>query len=471
MTGFRRQRPGEFLTGWRIEMLFAAAVLALLVHAAWFFDQKGYLPQPFFYEPSDTFMDWFNTAYWSRDPGAYDSWRTIYPPLTFVVIRLLGIDRCYVSNEGLPSRDCDWVGIVAILAIFLVNVVLCWLTFRKIDRRTALPRTIALSMGMPMLFALERGNILLLTFTCFLLAMGPLLKSARLRWLAAGLAINFKVYLIAAFAVQLLKRRWRWTEGVALATIGVYLVSFVLFGAGSPLEIYRNIANYSTGFTVSQVLDIYYSVTYQPLISLLEGMNFPVMRIIGSDLQEIGLAVIVPLMRGGQAIIVLALLVSYFRPEVVSPIRLATLGMCLALITSEAGGYTQILVIMLVFMERWKGIARPVALVSAYLLCLPGEYSFGVSSDLWRESWLSDGFVEIQIGIGLGFFLRPGLLIIIGIALSLSTLNDVWRDIREQGWKGRWRLRGDAALLPGIERPVPPVESSVDQGKPAQRSA
>src|SRR5690606_12523891 len=127
-----------FLTGWSIEMLFAAAVLLLLVYAAWFFDQKGYLPQPFFYEPSDTFLDWFNTAYWSRDPGAYDSWRTIYPPLTFVVIRLLGIDRCYVSNEGLPSRDCDWVGIVAILAIFVVNVVLCWLTFRKIDRRTAL---------------------------------------------------------------------------------------------------------------------------------------------------------------------------------------------------------------------------------------------------------------------------------------------------------------------------------------------
>ncbi len=467
MSGFRPQRPGEFLTGWWVETLFACGVLALLVYCGWFFDQKGYLPQPFFYEPSDTFMDWFNTAYWSRDPGAYDSWRTIYPPLTFVVVRMLGFDRCYVSNEGLPSRDCDWLGIVAILTMFVINVVLCWLTFRKIDRRTAWQRTIALSMGMPMLFALERGNILLLTFTCFILALGPLLASARLRWLAAGLAINFKVYIVAAFAVLLLKRRWRWTEGVALATIGVYLVSYVIFGAGSPIEIYQNIANYSTGFAVSGLLDIYYSVTYQPLISLLEGMNFPVMRIIGSDLQETGLAVIVPLMRAGQVLIVVALAVSYLRPEVVTSTRLAALGICLALITSEAGGYTQILVIALVFMERWKGIARPVALVCCYLLCLPGDYVFGVSSDLWRQSWLSGFQVEIQIGVALGFFLRPGLLILIGISLSLSTINDVWRDIREQGWRSRWRLRGDTPLMPGVNRPEQPPKLAADP----QRSA
>lgn len=462
MTGPRAQTKNEFRLGWWIEMLLAAVVLALLVYDVWYFDQKGYLPQPFFYEPSDTLMDWFNTAYWSRDPGAYDSWRTIYPPLTFVVIRMLGFDRCYASNEGLPSRDCDWLGIVSILTIFVIDIVICWLTFRKIDRRTALPRTIALALGMPMLFTLERGNILLLTFTCFMLALGPLLASARLRWLAAGLAINFKVYIVAAFAVQLLKRRWRWTEGVALATVGVYLLSFAIFGSGSPIEIYENISNYSTGFTVSRVLDIYYSVTYQPLIGLLGGVDFPVMRVMGSDLQEIGLAVIVPLMRGGQVILVLALAIAYLRPEVVSSTRLAALGMCLALITSEAGGYTQILVIALVFMERWKGVARPVALVSCYVLCLPGDFVFGVSNEMWRDSWLSGFFVEIEIGVGLGFFLRPGLLIVIGIALSLSTMNDVWRDIRAQGWRSRWRLRGDTPLMTGVDRPVRPETTAPD---------
>jgi hypothetical protein len=423
--------------GWLVETLFLILIVGLLVRIAVLYDSTGYLPQPFFYEPSDTFMDWFNTAFWSRDPGAYDSWRTIYPPLTFVVLRFLGIDSCYRANEGLPSRDCDWVGITAILAFFVINLVLCWLTFWKIDRKTAVQRTVALAMGMPMLFALERGNVLLITFTCFLLAVGPLIASARLRWLAAGIALNFKVYLIAAFLVQILKRRWRHVEGMLIATIAVYLVSYAIYGAGSPIEIFTNITNYSSGFVASQVLDIYYSVTYQPLASLLDGMVFPVLRIVGSDLAEIGLLVIVPLTYTGQALLVIALASTYFRPEAVSPHRLAALGICLALISSEAGGYTQILVILLVFMEPWKGIARPVALVCCYILCLPGEIVLGLTPTIWRDSWLSDHAVQVQIGVGLGFFLRPGLLIAVAISLSLSTIADVRRMIMQRGWRNR----------------------------------
>lgn len=38
--------------GWWTEMLFALAILGLLVRVAYLFDQNGYLPQPFFYEPA-----------------------------------------------------------------------------------------------------------------------------------------------------------------------------------------------------------------------------------------------------------------------------------------------------------------------------------------------------------------------------------------------------------------------------------
>ncbi|MFM7404065.1 MAG: hypothetical protein ACKO1N_08245 [Erythrobacter sp.] len=437
--------------GWWVETFYAIAILALLVRVGILFFENGYLPQPFFFEPGDTFMDWYNSAYWARDPGAYDSWRTIYPPLTFVVLRLIGIDSCYASNEGLPSRDCDWVGIAAILFFFVINIILCFLTFHKIDRRTAVQRTIALGLGMPMLFALERGNVLLLTFPCMLLAFAPLLKSARLRWLAAGLAINFKVYLVAAFAVQIIKRRWRWTEGAAIATIGVYLLSYIAYGAGSPIEIYKNIYNYSSGFVASQVLDIYYSVTYQPLTSLLSGMSFPIMSVVGSDVTEIGLLVITIITRVGQGMILIALVACSIRPKPISPIRLAGLGMCLALISSEAGGYTQIMVMLFVFMERWKGIALPIALVCCYVLALPGEIVIGLTPQIWRESWLSEELVQINIGVGLGFFLRPGLLVLIGIALAATTIRDVWLEIERRGWSNRLPHR---AALPAAPAPT-----------------
>lgn len=458
MTASRARRNGRW-----VEIALSFAILLLLVRAGWNLYEYGYLPQPFFYEPSDPWMDWFNTAYWSRDPGAYNVWGTIYPPLSFVVIRPLGIDACYgrssIVSDLLTIRDCDWLGIVAIHAIFALNIVLIARTLNLIDCATMVPRTIALALGMPMLFALERGNILLLTFTCFLLAFGPLLRSARLRWLAAGLAVNFKVYLIGAVIALLIKRRWRWVENALIAIIGVYVATYLLLGTGSPIQLISNITRYSSGFEASQVLDIWYSITYGPLISLLNGNVFPVSSAVGSQLPEIGLLVIPALVRFGQMAIMIAAAAAWLRPEVVSPHRAVFLGTAMALISSEAGGYTQILIVLLVFMEPWRGIARPIAIILCYLLCMPGDITVGEVPPFIRNSYFVGHLVEVQMGVGLGMFLRPGMLIAIAIALSASTINDVWRDIRHQGNRRRWRFRRDAPLLPGVAPPVPPVGS------------
>ncbi|QGP79716.1 hypothetical protein [Sphingobium sp. CAP-1] len=432
-------------------------VLLLIGRAMTILYLDGYLPQPFFYEPSDTFMDWFNTAYWARDPGSYDSWKTIYPPLSFVVLRYLGKGSCYAGAEGLPVRDCDWIGLVVIHAIFLLNIVLTAWTFLKVDRRTALPRAIALSSGLPMLYALERGNILLLCFTAVLLGFGPLLKSARLRWLFAGIAVNFKIYLIAGIGAQLLRRRWLWFEGALLATLLVYLLSYGLLGAGTPTEIFTNIRDYSSGFIASQVLDIWYAVTYQPLTSLLQGESFPITNVIGSQVAETGLLIIPLIVRLGQASILIAAVATWLRPEVVPPYRVAFLGIAMALISSEAGGYTQMMMILFVFMEPWRGIARPIAILTCYILCLPGDIIIGDVPSLLRDSFLSGRPVEVQFGVGLGMFVRPGLLILVCVSLSAATVHDVWADIRHQGWKHRWRFRRDWPMLPGILRPREPA--------------
>ena len=440
--------------GWWIEYGMGLAVAGLLIRAMWWLYTDGQLPQPFFYEPSDSFMDWFNTAYWARDHGAYDSWRTIYPPLSFVIIRLLGNGSCYTGSEGLTARDCDWIGLVALHAIFVLNIVLIAMTYRKIDPRTALPRAFALSTGMPMMFALERGNLLLLCFTAMLLAYGPLLRSTRLRWLFAGAAVNFKVYLIATIAAQLLRRRWLWVEGALLATIVIYLLSYGLLGAGTPREIFNNITDYSSGFIASQVLDIWYSVTYQPLISLLQGQSFPTTTVIGSRVVEVGLILVPAFIRLGQISVVLAAIATWLRPEVVPPYRVAFFGTVLALISSEAGGYTETMVILFVFMEPWRGVGRPLAILCAYILCLPGDIALSYIPPIVRDSFLVGHSVEVHFSVALGMFLRPGLMILIALFLSGTTLRDVWIDIRTQGWKGRWRYRYDRPLLPGVQHPL-----------------
>src|SRR5205085_286297 len=94
---------------------------------------------------------------------------------------------------------------------------------------------------------------------------GPLVRSARLRWILIGLAVNFKIYLVAGVFVHLLKRRWLWVQGVVLATVGIYLVSYLIMGEGTPIEIFDNLVNFGTGIKPNQILDFWYSNTYNAL--------------------------------------------------------------------------------------------------------------------------------------------------------------------------------------------------------------
>lgn len=449
------------LSGWRwVEPALAAVIVTSICWVAWFLFANHYLPSPFFYVPGDIYADWFNTAFWARDKGTYDSWKTVYPPLSFVFLRLLGLDRCYPEHRsydfsaGLAARECDWVGIVAIWLIFAVNLVLIWRTFRKLDLQTALPRTICVGLGMPMLNGLERGNLVLIAFTCLLLATGPILRSARLRWLFAGLAVNFKVYLIAAIIPLLLKRRWRWVEGALIAVVLVYMISYALLGRGTPMEIVDNIRNFSSGEAVA-VLDVWSSTTYNALRSLLQGRNFPVTLIFGSKLVNFLSFALPALLHFTQLLILAAAAAAWVRPERIPAYRLINLGVLMALITSEAGGYTPAFFMLFVMMERWEGFGRRWAIIACYVLAIPLDIDIEKLPPVVRDTYFGGETVEISYAVTVGPFIRPLIIMTIAMALSLTTIRAVWMDVRLQGWAGRWRLRRDAPLLPGVRRPKP----------------
>ena len=450
-----RQRP------W-VEYGFAALILGGLAYCAWFLIINGYLPQPFFYEPFDTYADWFNTAFWARDKGTYDVWKTIYPPLSFVFIRIFGIDHCYPERRpfdpsaGLAARDCDWLGLGTLYAIFFINLVLIWITFRRIDRRTAIPRTVAVGLGLPMADGLERGNLVLVSFACLLLAFAPILKRARSKWLAIGLAINFKVYLVAALVPLLAKRRWLWVECGLISAVIVYLVTFAILGRGTPAEIYENIRYFAT-LPAAQIMDLWYTTTYQPLMSLLEGDTFPFILLIGSRNVELLQFIIPALQHATQAMIVMAILAVFLRPEVVPSYRVANLGLLLALITSEAGGYTQVYFMLFVMMEPWRGFARKWAISACYVLAIPLDIAIDRTPPMARDLYFGDGATIINYHVTLGPFVRPLIIMTIAVALSLVTLREVWKDIREQGWRLRWRFRNDAPLLAGAGAARPPA--------------
>ena len=441
-----------------VEPAFAAAVVAAVAWCVWFLFFNHYLPQPFLYDKSDTFGDWFNTATWARDNGAYDSWNTVYPPLSFVFLRLIGVNRCYStpSIDGLLAelRVCDWVGLSAIWLIFTLNIVLLWRAFRKIDPKTALPRTICVGLGMPMLDGLERGNLMLITFTCLILALGPILRSARLRWVFAGLAVNFKIYLIAAIIPLLLKRRWRWVECALISVVLVYMVSYAILGHGTPLEVINNVTDFSSGI-IDNILDIWHATTYGPLMSLLTLGNFPATFFIGSKNVDAMIFVLPILQHSTQLLILAAAASAWMRPEVVPTYRVINIGLLFAMTTQDVGMYSIAYFMFFVMMEPWRGVGRRLAIVLCYVLALPLDIHLaGLPStavDLYFGNYR--GYVDNYVV--LSPFIRPFIIMVIAVALSLTTIVEVWKDIRFQGWAGRWRLRRDAPLLPGVRRPAP----------------
>lgn len=411
------------------EVLLALAVVASVIVTAMAFHAHGYLPQPFVFDTNDTFMDWFNTAYWANRPGAYDVWRSIYPPLSFVFLDLFSLPGCYLQSP-FYARDCDWLGRMVIYGFYLLDVVLVWLSFRRADPRTAPMRTIAFGLGLPLLFTLERGNLILVAFACFVIAHGPLVTRGPWRWLAAGATINFKPYLLLPVLAHAAKRDWRTLELSAIATIFIYLVTLAIIGAGTPIELVANTANWVV-FQSGQVWnEIHYSTSYAPLL-LVRSSQIPVLEFVPSRTVET-IELLVPIViRASQLVALLALAGAWLQPRVLPLHRVSTILLPAYLVTQSPGGYTQTFLLFLVLLEPWKGPGPIVAIVCAYLLCLVADWPLSTVLELSTNSWLSGRPVTPSFGLAIGHFVRPGLVVLILWALALDSIVRVIRAHRE----------------------------------------
>ncbi len=407
------------------EMLLAAAVVASLAWTAHLFFARGYLPQPFVFDTNDTFMDWFNTAYWANNPGAHDVWRSIYPPLSFVFLDAFSLPGCYLQSP-FHARDCDWLGRATIFGFYLLDVVLVWLSFRRADPRTAPMRTIAFGLGLPLLFTLERGNLILVAFAAFVVAHGPLVRSARWRALAAAATINFKPYLLLPVLAHAVKRAWRPLELAGIATVALYLVTLAMVGSGTPMELAANTANWVV-FQSGQVWnEVHYSTSYAPLM-LIRGSQIPVLQFVPSRTVET-IEWLVPLViRATQGIALLALAAAWLQPRALPAHRIAAILLGAYLVTQSPGGYTQTFLLFLVLLEPWRRGGQMVAIVCAYLLCLVADWPLSTVLELSINSWLGGRPVNPEFGLAIGHFLRPGLVVAVVVALSLDAISEVVR--------------------------------------------
>lgn len=410
------------------EMALATAVLAGLAGLATFFALYGYLPSPFFADKGESLMDWFETAYWSRTPGAYSLWGSVYPPLSFVVARAFSSSACYAHSSKL-ARLCDPWSPAILLGFLAIGVATTLFALRRPAGPNAVPRTIALCLGSSMLYGLERGNMALLAYPFFVLGFSKALRSGWLRIACAAVALNLKPYLLLSGVGWLARRRWAWLASLFAAGAGVYLASWAAFGSGSPLEVMRNMVVPLRVPTHAGLDLMGFSSSYDSLLVVLGTPGqFPIT--IGPGAAAALRAVVFTLLCAGWIGWWTCCLGAARRPSVLSSQRLAAISLAVLFSICTPGGYSVIFLLFLVFLERWEGLARKVALVSAYLWCIPFDAPVKILGHHAGYSFLASRIVSQQTALTLGELVRPALVLVIEFALIAASLSDLRR-----GWR------------------------------------
>ena len=420
------------------------------------FMSNGYLGAPFVFDISDTFMDWFNTAYWAHNGHAYDVWRTVYLPLSFVITGIFGDPKCY-RNAPYDARDCDVFGIGFIIMMYCACVIVTATAFWKEDRSTAVYRTVAIALGGPLLYALERGQIIMLTFMAFVLLYGNLLRgrAAFVGW--AAFMANTKIYMVMPLFALVVKRRWRTFELCLIATLALYLVTLLIVGSGTPLEFASNLQNWFNVRLATVWDEMLYTTTYKPLLQL-DAFQYPVRDVIDARIVDAATIFINVYVLSSRMVCWACIALAWLYPRTLSSTRLIFLILMQSFINQNPGGYSITLVVFCVFMERARNPATGIALLCAYLISVPGDWTLVKLFDIERESWLSGRVVMSEYVVPWGALIRPGVIAIMLWALAVDSLIALHRAIKAgpPSWGLLERLRAvtPTASIP-TARPEP----------------
>jgi len=169
---------------------------------AYFFYQNRYLPAPFILDKNDTFMDFFHTLYWSQNDGIYTEWKSIYPPLNFLILDFFY--EFFIGDlNGTPFEYRKQ----SLSKLFGIGVIFasCLLASIKIsygklvNLKYQLLLIFFFLLSPPFLFALERGNLLILCLpllSLYILPLNNIYKSFIL-----SLLVNLKPYFLILYIV------------------------------------------------------------------------------------------------------------------------------------------------------------------------------------------------------------------------------------------------------------------------------
>jgi hypothetical protein len=185
-----------------------------------------HLPPPFYYDPNNTFFDFFAINGASFNVNLFNDTQ-YYLPFVFGLGRVLSPNHCDVSNiyyfRGCALPSILWLVSFYLSASFLLSHYLSRFHVIKNKITSTLKINFIVLSSPIMLFALERGNYIILTL--LLLLVYQFIKPMWARTLLAILLINFKIYMAILLLPTLLKGCYKY---LAVTFLGVVVSNVVI---------------------------------------------------------------------------------------------------------------------------------------------------------------------------------------------------------------------------------------------------
>ncbi|MHB1700948.1 MAG: hypothetical protein ACYCSN_12615 [Acidobacteriaceae bacterium] len=407
-------------------LLLALLCIGQLLATVFFFlsfKRHGYLPSPFVYDKSDTFMDLFNTMFWAGHVGRYDTWNSVYPPLVFLLLdaaRELWVAPMTYPDAHALRAGAETLQLVLVAAYFALPALALGLrTWEDFKLREKLLLYVAAVSSLPFLFALERGNLILLVTPLLPLLLG---KSPRWRVLALVVLINIKPYFALLLLAYIAKRYWDELFITVLATGATYLATATLIDANFTSMLF-NLVGFGQNanvFSLREMLSFPSSVS--AFSAVLSTPRFIYSKYSTGWLNAEWLVGFIEVCKWG---LIAWSLTALFRAgkDVSIRVALAILIIVTTNFGTAVGGYSLIFYFALIpILKDMRYAPMYFLLLAAIYLPIDPLFPLVRNNIGTQISFLVGHAVDVQWTLGLATVLRPGfnLLLLAAMALEIS---------------------------------------------------
>lgn len=410
----------------RFCLALVGSQVLFIIYTLFYWHLTGRLPPPFIYHVHDTFMDFYNTNFWAQTSGRYQDWHSIYPIFTFWLGQLFSPGQCEAAIKPVILRQCSIESIWLLLGLYVIGVLItAWLAVRHIEQNLfnrcwqVLLIGFMLLMASPSLFAMERGNYILLTFTFIAMSewMGRNWRGA----LLLALAINLKQYLIVLWLVPLLKRRYDYLViSIGLALI-VNQLAMIFVADEHYGMLFENMFIFANDASISSFFQkMWYATSFSSWSAAIanpkaiEYLSPPIIQLLTLGIETLRWFSLLFALLSLFLVLRNAARLSW---EEVSLIVL----MALMMIVGSVGGYALILLFPFVVTLLQQGKLTNL-LPLFFLLATPLDVPLRPTQIRIDTSYLTGQAVEQVATITLGMYLRPVLLVLLMIGLVYPLL-------------------------------------------------